>query len=127
MLARRLLVDALGRELAPFEISAAQFAVLAKLASMEVESTAQLCREVCYDPGAMTRMLDRLEAKGLLARIRGEPDRRSVRLELTREGCDLYPRLEDCWRKVLARQLSNFTDQEIGEFARYLKRACLRR
>jgi len=124
ILARRLLVEALGRELAPFDISAAQFAILSKLASMEVESTAQLCREICYDPGAMTRMLDRLEAKGLLERIRRDPDRRAVRLELTPRGCDLYPRLEDCWKRVLAQQLKDFTDQEICEFIRFLKKAC---
>jgi DNA-binding MarR family transcriptional regulator len=34
----------------------------------------------------MTRMLDRLEQKGLLARQRCEADRRQVQLVLTEEG-----------------------------------------
>ena len=38
------------------------------------------------DPGAMTRLLDRLEAKGFCRRLRSADDRRVVHIELTAEG-----------------------------------------
>src|SRR5213592_1257428 len=59
------LVDALDRELAQFDISAAQLIVLASVANKECDSPASLCKSISYDPGAMTRMIDRLEQKGL--------------------------------------------------------------
>ena len=49
-------------------------------------TVAELARELQSDPGAMTRLLDRLEAKGLCRRERSTDDRRVVRVELTPEG-----------------------------------------
>jgi len=46
----------------------------------------ELAREIGADAGAMTRMLDRLEAKGLIERVRSDADRRVVHLRLTAEG-----------------------------------------
>ncbi len=48
------------------------------------------------DSGSMTRMLDRLEQKDLLARKRSEQDRRQVQLVLTPEGqrvADMLPEI----------------------------------
>ena len=46
-------------------------------------TAAELARIGCVDTGAMTRMLDRLEAKGLVRRSRCPKDGRVVQLELT--------------------------------------------
>ena len=47
-------------DLARFEVSAAQFVVIASLAMGEADSASQLCKGISYDAGAMTRMIDRL-------------------------------------------------------------------
>lgn len=47
---------------------------------------AGLARDLAYDKGATTRLLDALEARGWVTRERPRDDRRSVRLGLTREG-----------------------------------------
>jgi DNA-binding MarR family transcriptional regulator len=49
-------------------------------------TVAELARELNTDPGAMTRLLDRLECKGLCRRSRSTDDRRVVNIELTPEG-----------------------------------------
>jgi DNA-binding MarR family transcriptional regulator len=49
-------------------------------------SPQELARELDIDAGAVTRMLDRLESKGLLARVRSQTDRRMVMLALTEQG-----------------------------------------
>ena len=49
-------------------------------------TVAELARECQLDTGAMTRLLDRLEAKGLCRRVRSLADRRVVNIELTDEG-----------------------------------------
>jgi len=46
----------------------------------------ELARRMDVDAGAITRLLDRLEAKGLLERVRSEADRRVVHLRLTAAG-----------------------------------------
>jgi len=59
------------RRLAPLELSAAQFIIIANLAAAEGPmSASDLCKGISYDAGAMTRMLDRLESKGLIRRHR---------------------------------------------------------
>ena len=47
---------------------------------------ADIARLACHDTGAVTRVLDRLESKGLIQRVRSESDRRVVNLQLTTEG-----------------------------------------
>lgn len=79
----------LDQHLAPYSITAAQFKVLVIVSRYGVDTPAELCRSLSLDSGAMTRMLDRLEQKALIARQRSETDRRQVRLVLTSEGSDL--------------------------------------
>ena len=49
-------------------------------------SPQELARELDIDGGAVTRMLDRLESKGLMERARSQADRRMVMLQLTPDG-----------------------------------------
>ena len=53
---------ALDAELAPLDITAAQYVILMSLALQEAGSASGLCKGISYDPGAMTRMLDRLDS-----------------------------------------------------------------
>src|SRR5262245_27580516 len=80
------LIDALDRELAKFDITAAQLIVLALVANKEADSPAGICKNISYDPGAMTRMIDRLEQKGLVRRNPNPDDRRATSLEITTAG-----------------------------------------
>jgi DNA-binding MarR family transcriptional regulator len=116
------LIDALDRELAPLEISAAQFMVLASVANAEADCASGVCKRMSYDPGAMTRMIDRLEQKGLLRRIPNPDDRRAANLELTAAGKALYPQLAAAKESVQKRFLRGFSQEEIGTLARLLNR-----
>ena len=61
--------------------------MLVKLAAGgETASPSALCKGVSYDPGAMTRMIDRLERKKLVRRVRSPEDRRKIIVELTAGG-----------------------------------------
>jgi DNA-binding MarR family transcriptional regulator len=74
------------RELEPSGLTNAQWVPLLKLYMGSASTVAELARECNLDAGGMTRLLDRLEGKGLLRRIRSSEDRRVVNLELTDEG-----------------------------------------
>jgi MarR family transcriptional regulator, multiple antibiotic resistance protein MarR len=114
--------DALESELAPHDITAAQFVILMNLSSGEVDSASKLCKGVSYDPGAMTRMLDRLEAKGLIRRVRCDDDRRKVILELTAEGKAVYPKLVSTYVGVLNRFLHGFSKTDVRQLETLLSR-----
>jgi DNA-binding MarR family transcriptional regulator len=72
--------------LEPRGLTHAQWVPLLKLHWGQASTVAELARECTLDAGAMTRLLDRLEAKGLVTRVRSSSDRRVVNLELTPEG-----------------------------------------
>jgi DNA-binding MarR family transcriptional regulator len=110
------------RRLAPLELSAAQFIVIASLAGEERKSASDLCKGISYDAGAMTRMLDRLEGKGLIRRNRSPDDRRLVHLELTDEGRALYPRMRELSLSVANRFLRGFTKAEARQLEGLLTR-----
>jgi DNA-binding MarR family transcriptional regulator len=99
--------------LAPLEVTSAQLIVIVNLAGRECATSAsELCKGISYDAGAMTRMLDRLEAKGLVRRTRSPDDRRLVNLELTQAGKAAYPRLREISMRVLNRSLRDFSQTE---------------
>jgi len=111
------------RRLAPLELSAAQFIVIASLAADEGrKSASDLCKGISYDAGAMTRMLDRLEGKGLIRRNRSPEDRRLVFLELTDAGRAAYPRMRELSLGVANRFLRGFTKAEARQLEGLLTR-----
>ena len=83
----------LDSHLQDYGVTAAQFKVLIIVAQYNVDTPAELCRYLGLDSGSMTRMLDRLEQKDLIARSRCPQDRRQVRVGLTDEGRTLADRL----------------------------------
>lgn len=113
---------AADRRLAALELSSAQFSVIASLAGEERKSASDLCKVISYDAGAMTRMLDRLEGKGLIRRNRSPDDRRLVHLELTDEGRAAYPRMRELALAVLNRFLRGFTKTEARQLESLLTR-----
>ena len=116
------MIDALDRELAQYDISAPQLIVLASLANKEADSPSKLCRSISYDPGAMTRMVDRLEQKGLIHRVPHPDDRRATNLELTAAGKALYPMLIGAKDTVQAQFLRGFDKQEVALLEGFLNR-----
>jgi len=123
------MLAALDRELAadkrlvPLEVSAAQYIIIANLAvAQEPMSASDLCKGISYDAGAMTRMLDRLEGKGLIRRNRSPHDRRLMHLELTEEGRAAYPRMREISMNLANRFLRGFTKTEARQLESFLVR-----
>src|SRR5205807_2794550 len=74
------------RRLAPLELSAAQFIIIANLAAAEGPmSASDLCKGISYAVFCLKKKIDRLESKGLIRRNRSAHDRRLTHLELTEE------------------------------------------
>lgn len=99
-----------------------QWLPLYKLMLQEGATTASLSRELAIDPGAMTRSVDRLVAKGLVRRERSQQDRRVVHLVLTAEGRSAAQRVPAVLSEVLNAHLEGFSDAEWRQLLQLLQR-----
>ena len=119
---RTELLAAIDKELAPFDVTSSQYIIMGHLVYSLADSASGLCKGIAYDPGAMTRMVDRLEAKNLIRRVRSEDDRRSVKLELTGEGKELFPKMRVKVVGVLNHLMRDFTPDEARQLESLLQR-----
>jgi DNA-binding MarR family transcriptional regulator len=83
---------------------------------------AELARECQLDAGAMTRTLDRLEAKGLCRRERSDSDRRVVNINLTDAGRTAAAEIPHVLSRVQNANLSGFSTDEFETLKGYLRR-----
>lgn len=85
-----------------------------------------IARHMDHDTGAITRLVDQLEERGLLARRRSTTDRRVVHLEITPAGKaltkSLMPRLIGFWNEVL----EGFSPEESAQLIALLTRLLAR-
>ena len=119
---RVTLLEAMDRALMPHNVTSAQYIILSTLVSANAASASQICRGLSYDAGAMTRMIDRLEQRGLLRRVRVADDRRTQKLELTEEGKASYPKMRASAMNVINGLLRGFTKAEAQQLEGFLKR-----
>jgi DNA-binding MarR family transcriptional regulator len=124
-LMRRVLMaitQAADRRLEPDGLTHVQWGPLFMLRNSRASTVAELARELQTDPGAMTRLLDRLEAKGLCRRERSTDDRRVVRVVLTPEGDEAASRVPAVLAQVMKQSLSGFTRAEWESLKSMLQR-----
>jgi DNA-binding MarR family transcriptional regulator len=88
--ASRVLVAIASRSIAAVgEVTLPQFRTLVVLHAHGPQSAQQLADELGVAPSTVTRMCDRLVAKGLIGRQVAEDNRREVRVQITRDGADI--------------------------------------
>ncbi len=83
----------LGRELAPFNVTSVQWAILDACYQEEADTLTSLSRIIPIDAASISRQVDQLVRAGLIQRQRSTRDRRQVNLTLTDEGNRLVPEL----------------------------------
>ena len=76
----------IDQRMATLGLTAAQWAPLWRIGLDGPLGARELAQATGVDAGAMTRLVDRLVAKGLVQRVRSSGDRRSVQLTLTEAG-----------------------------------------
>jgi DNA-binding MarR family transcriptional regulator len=114
-------------EMRPQGLTAVQWAPLMIISRGGNPTAASLARDLNTDTGAMTRMLDRLEAKGLLTRSRSLTDRRVVVLTLTEQGRDLTSRIPHHLARVYNNHLEGFSAEEFTQLKQMLRRVIANR
>ncbi len=102
----KLMASFVESRFATHDISFQQWVALKVIRDGVARNAGELARELGNTTGATTRLIDVLEARGLLERDRGSADRRVVQLVLTEEGLAqvlaLTAPVVDAWNEILA-------------------------
>jgi DNA-binding MarR family transcriptional regulator len=118
--AHSLLIDHLESAVAGSDITMTQWVLLMHLRDGLAINASDLCSQLRHDSGALTRVIDQLESRGLVQRERSREDRREVQLRLTPAGlqtvASLVPRVVD----QLNFALREFSRAEATELSRLL-------
>jgi DNA-binding MarR family transcriptional regulator len=110
------------RQLVSSDLTNAQWVPLFKLSIGKASTVAELARECHLDGGATTRLLDRLEAKGLCRRVRSVSDRRVVNIELTPAGQVAAAGIPEVLSQVQNTHLAGFSVEEFETLKSFLRR-----
>jgi DNA-binding MarR family transcriptional regulator len=110
------------RELAAagHDLTFSQFMAIKKLAT-GIASVTDLARAADLNPGAMTRLLDKLEARGLLVRVADPADRRALHIHLTEPGVAMWRDIDQCGQRVRERALRGMDDDTRTQLTRLLE------
>lgn len=112
----------LSRELAPFNVTSAQWAILEACYQGEADTLTSLSRVVPIDSASISRQVDRLVRVGLVRRRRSTRDRRLVNLILTDAGNRLVPELTERVQANNAKFLAGIAEHEQHAVLRTLQR-----
>ncbi len=104
------------------DLNFSQFLALKRLAEDGPMAPGELARCVHYSPGALTRVLDKLEQSGYLQRVPDHNDRRALRLELTAAGRTVNKRMIACGNASAERAFSTISEAERLQLRSLLER-----
>jgi DNA-binding MarR family transcriptional regulator len=102
----------IDRQLTEHDLTHAQWLPLYKLLKGQCQTLAEMSRDLQLDAGALSRALDKLEAKGLVHRVRSTVDRRVVQVALTEAGRRQAQVVPPVLSSVLNAHLKGFSEAE---------------
>jgi DNA-binding MarR family transcriptional regulator len=120
--ARHLIIAEMDAALKDLDITTPQMGILLAMQRGLASTPLAISTVLSVDTGLMTRMLDVLEAKGLLERSRRMDDRRMVDLALTKKGREVTAEIPMIAPEVLNARLKKFTTAEFEELGRLLQK-----
>lgn len=99
-----------------------QFGVLEAILHKGPLSQRDLSRKVLTSAGNMTDLVDKLEARGLVRRVRQKSDRRAVQVELTPAGRDLIEPLFTRHADDIAAAMGGLSSEDLRQLSGLLRR-----
>lgn len=118
--AARTLLARVEPRLAAAGLTITQFSVLAVILRDGPFNQRELSRKVVTSPGNMTDLIDKLETRGLVRRLRQHADRRAVQVELTPSGHAMIAPLAAQHANDVTNAMSGLTQPELQQLCAIL-------
>lgn len=118
--AHRAFVKALADELEPHGILSAQWSVLRILWDIEGLTQVELADRMRVEKASLTGVLEGMERRGLILRVRNEDDRRKINITLTAQGRRLKSQLLPHAVKINRKATRGMSGSETLELRRLL-------
>jgi len=118
--AHSMMLDVIEQVFVQQGFSYLQYVILSALRDGIAVNPKDICAQYRHDSGALTRVIDQLEERGLLERVRRDRDRRKVELQLTQAGRATVEGLIPLVVEKLNLALGEFSTAEFEEFLRLL-------
>jgi MarR family transcriptional regulator for hemolysin len=111
--------------LQPFDLTEATWLPLVHIArAPEAPRQKDLAASMSLDGSSVVRLLDNLEAAGLIRRKEGENDRRAKIILLTARGRAIADKVETVARRIRGDALAGLSDKDIATTVRVLEHVC---
>jgi MarR family transcriptional regulator, 2-MHQ and catechol-resistance regulon repressor len=120
--ASRAVLARVEPRLAGAGLTPTQFGVLEAILHIGPLSQRELCLKVLTSPGNMTDIVDKLETRGLVHRVRRQADRRAVQVELTSAGRALIEPLFARHAEDIRDAMGGLNSEELRQLANLLRR-----
>jgi DNA-binding MarR family transcriptional regulator len=121
-----LMTQVAERRFASHTVSLTQWVTLMTLTKCEHMSATSLSAEVGHDMGALTRVVDDLERRGLVRRERSRRDRRAVEIAITPAGRRLAQSSKRVIVELLNELIEPLSAREIDTLIALLRRVVVR-
>lgn len=112
----------LQAQLDQHDVTVAQWPILYSIETDACDTPAKLADKLSLNRSVITRLIDRLEVKGLVKRQKSSLDKRSVELSLTLKGKRILPRLATLSLETNNLFLTGLSLEEIDLFDQTLKK-----
>jgi DNA-binding MarR family transcriptional regulator len=121
-----LMTQIAERRFEALSVSFTQWVTLMRLSSQQSHMSAtQLSKEVGHDMGALTRVIDELERRGLVRRERSRRDRRAVEIAITAAGRRQAKSAKRVMVALLNELVEPYTEADIDTLIGLLQRMLL--
>jgi DNA-binding MarR family transcriptional regulator len=105
-----------------FNVSAPQVATLRVLLHEGAMPPSQIARQIMVNSSTLTGVIDRLEQKGLVSRLRNDPDRRIIRVQLTEAGRVLAEKVPPPIQVKILKGMRKLEEQQRDQIIESLRR-----
>jgi DNA-binding MarR family transcriptional regulator len=122
----RAMADGVEGQFDDMNLALSQWLTLKLVDDGTIDCVGDIKKELGLTTGASTRLVDQLENRGLLVRMRSGKDRRIVQVSLTQEGKSLIQALQPRLRTFWVERLVDFRTDEVDLLFSLLERLRVR-
>ncbi len=112
--------------LSQFGLTSGQFGCLETLHHLGSMCQKEIGQKIFSCEGNITQIIDNLEKRSLVVRVRSEEDRRYFIINLTREGKDLIEKVFPTYVEQLTEKMSPLSDEDLQNLGQICKTVGLR-